>query len=310
MRVASVSSHRRTIRLRRSPAKTIPLAWDIRAVLLVVFLLQFTTNIGVAAEESSTSPTPPPTTTITTTRYILDKDTRDDCTERAHECQTSATDHRFFLQCPMTCATEMAHAGGIGRTTKDPEEFFYPHVVTTVEGKEIALEDLVDGYVSLFAMIPMLHPDSGMAQYYYELLEHVATLFKYTLQIVVVPIRLGHVPLKVHLIQPRNITSSSSSSSSSYSSSSSSSSPLERRVAILEDTMVHHLPTFLSDFVLETQPLSGDSAHMGHVVFDRVSMYLLSGDTETVERFVSPTLKLLEERIPVYVNQLSARADL
>jgi hypothetical protein len=300
--LASEKSHRRTNSLRRSSMTTSALPLGIAAILLVVFLLPLTANIGVDADKD-TSSTPPPTTTASSTRYILDKDTRDDCTERVHECQTSATDHRFFLQCPMTCAMEMAHPGGIGRTTKDPEEFFYNHVVTTVEGKEIALDDLVDGYVSLFAMIPMLHPDSGMAQYYYELLEHVAALFKYTLQIVVVPIRLGHMPLKVHLIQPRNITSS-------YSSSSSSSSPLERRVAILEDTMVHHLPTFLSDFVLETQPLSGDSAHMGHVVFDRVSIYILSGDTETVERLVSPTLKLLEERIPVYVNQLSARADL
>jgi hypothetical protein len=204
----------------------------------------------------------------------------------------------------MTCATALAQPGGIGRTTKDPDEFFYPQlgVVTTIDGTKIALEDLVDGYVTLFARIPMLYPDSGMAHYYYELLEHVAAIYKYTLQIVVIPIVriMGQEPLDVSLLQPHALSSSSQSSSNQE----------RRRVIVLQETTIQALPSFLTDFVWETKPVAGESAPMGHVVQGKVSMYLVSADAAFVERLVSPTMTILEERIPVYVNQLSARADL
>jgi hypothetical protein len=294
--------------------------WFIAVVVLVaVFLLPWTTNIADAAAtaeaaEDTTNNTPP---LIPRVLYVLDKDTRNDCIQRIQECQTSATDHRFFLQCPMTCATALAQPGGIGRTTKDPDEFFYPKlgVGMTIDGTEIAMEDLVDGYVTLFALIPMLHPDSGMSQYYYELLEHVAALYKYTLQIVVIPIRIfGHEPSTDSFIQPHALSSSSSHQSSSSSSSSPHHHHQEerrRRVIVLQDMTFQELPSFLTDFVWETKPVAGDSApSMGNVVRDKVSMYLISADAAFVERLVSPTMTILEERIPVYINQLSARADL
>jgi hypothetical protein len=117
--------------------------------------------------------------------FQFDKDTNDDCSNITNSCTTNPT---TYFACPITCSKRLELVGYMGQAN-EPDDF-YALSVTTSQGKIVPLENY-EGYVVLYAVVPLLK-DSGMAQYYYELLEHVqSTIFKYTIEIVLLPVQVG-----------------------------------------------------------------------------------------------------------------------
>ena len=111
--------------------------------------------------------------------FVYDKDTRDDCQKiTQHEECTTTPD--VYFQCPVTC-TKRTELIGYAGEVPDPEEELYSLTIQTAKGSILSLEDFY-GYVTLYAVVPLL---PGMAQYYYEMLEHVNRVYSYTLEILV-----------------------------------------------------------------------------------------------------------------------------
>ena len=153
-------------------------------MVVVLLLLSTTTTTRYVSSVEVKSKSPSSSSSGT---YLLDKDTRDDCQQYVDDCSQitstdSGNDSTFYLSCPITCSKHLHFMGGIGETTKDPDTHYYNqqlNVVVTSGGSGVKsiepIEDLVDGYVTIFAMLPITSSDdgrqnSGMLQYYYELL--------------------------------------------------------------------------------------------------------------------------------------------
>jgi glutathione peroxidase-family protein len=165
----------------------------------------------------------------------------------------------------------------------EPDDF-YALSVTTAQGKKVPLENY-DGYVVLFAVVPLLK-DSGMAQYYYELLEHVQSIFKYTIEIVLLPVQVETMEEEAATdIQPH---------------------AHDNAKVVLLKKMTGTTKTL--DYLLNVPPTAGSLvSHEDknlHLLRDRVTIFIVSSDGKFVERLISPTMAILERRLIVYLSQL------
>ena len=173
--------------------------------------------------------------------------------------------------------------GSIGAVEGYPDEesLLYSLDVVTAKGSELSLEEYA-GYVTIVAIVPLLQ---GMAQFYYELLEHVQSIYPYTLQILLLPCAvISNEPekkLKAVNIKPR-----------------------DKPKVVLLKPMIGQSP-LVDYFVKKVKIYTGwDDTK---VFPDRVTMFIVSANGEFVERAVSPTLHELERRIGVYSMQLDTR---
>ena len=205
--------------------------------------------------------------------FIFDMDTRDDCLQQTKEACLSDPD--LYFQCAMTCSQHTFVEGYIGEA-QDPEEVFGLQV-TTAEGKKISLEDY-EGYVTLFAVVPLL---PGMAQYYYEMLEHVNKVFSYTVEILLFPWNVND-PKRVSL-KPHDDAHKHQS----------------KKVILLEESMQ---PCEAMEFLASLQPYIG--TYDPTIEMDRVSIFMISSDGKYVERLISPSMSILERRLQVFLKQL------
>ena len=314
---ASTHYHHHHNRRRQMSFLKIPLV-----VLVFVFLLSTTTTTtrfvsSVEIKSKSSSST-----------YLLDKDTRDDCLKYVDDCSQittnsndSVNDQTFYLSCPITCSNHLHFMGGIGETTKDPDTYYYNQQLNivvrdgssnSVTTKSIQpIEDLVDGYVTIFAMLPMTESssssksNSGMVQYYYELLYHVGTIHKYSLQIFLQPIDFSTT-------EGKNMTKTNDPESvvSNYiTEHPHSRSNVLRLKLVTKET----IPKVIDEYVLSTKPLAagGKRPEDEELVYeprmiskDRVTLYIVSADGKYVEQLISPTFQNFEERLLIYISQL------
>lgn len=157
----------------------------------------------------------------------------------------------------------------------DPESF-YQLEFTTHEGKTFDLEDS-QGYVTLFATVPLL---PGMSQYYYELIHHVQTIFPYTLETIVLPLHAGEDKNNGVHITPH----------------------AKSKVVLLKETTVS--TSQLDYFLNQIRPIAGSESL--DIRVDRVTFFIVSTDGKHVERLISPTMKMLERRVQVFLQELDS----
>jgi hypothetical protein len=117
-----------------------------------------------------------------------------------------------------------------------------------------------------------------MSQYYYELVHHVQTIFPYTLETIVLPL---HAEQKnsVH-IKPHTKT----------------------KVVLLKETS--ESSSQLDYFLKQIRPIAGSESL--DIRMDRVTFYIVSTDGKHVERLISPTMKTLERRVQVFLQELDS----
>jgi hypothetical protein len=142
--------------------------------------------------------------------------------------------------------------------------------VTKQNGDILELEDF-EGYVTLYAIIPLMQ---GMAQFYYEMLEHVQLIFPYTVEVLVAPYNVGRSEVKIK--------------------------PHEKPKTIL--LKEEKEPTPMMAYLNQAKTTHGNVEN--RLYFDRVTIFLVASDGMFVERVVSPTMSLLEQRISSFLKQL------
>ena len=204
----------------------------------------------------------------------------DECRSLLAFCQSDIYSH-VYLQCPMMCTTYLQAEGGDMKGTADAESrdaLWEVGTLRTFSGRRVDA-DRFEGYVTVISLLPLL---PGMAFYYYEMMEHLHTVFSPTVEFVVIPIDVGEgIHIKPHA-QPNVVV-------------------LEEESAIHTHPWVQHLHSI--------QPRSGtaETDHTGgtrqmELPTDRLTVYIVSADGYFVERLTVPTLATLQRTISTYLK--------
>lgn len=178
--------------------------------------------------------------------------------------------------------------GSMAEIHDDPEAL-YQMTVTTSKGQQLSLEDH-EGYVTIFAVVPTQY--AGMAKFYYDMLEHIGSIYPFTVQFLFLPWQSsdnkedkGQTDDTEALLAPQRYS--------------------KPHVVLLEAVSK---PTDALKYLLKANIVAGnDDASLKE---DRVTTFLISSDGMYVERLLSPTITLLERRIGVYLQQLSMSREL
>lgn len=214
----------------------------------------------------------------------FDTDIRDDCQSILSHCQSDMFAH-VYLQCPLSCSNFLQEEGMVGTTQfNDNQDALYVGTLRTYKGKRIDA-DRFEGYVLVVATIPLL---PGMAVYYYEMLEHLHTVFTPQVEFVIIPLdhELGiHISLhdkgKVVVLEEESITTA-----------------LER------NPWIQHLTSIKPRRGLGTTEFGGDEILQRPLHTDRVNIYIVSADGYYVERLISPSMELLQQKVRLYTKTI------
>jgi hypothetical protein len=227
------------------------------------------------------------TTTMTTSAFQYQQDTYEHCEEEVAACTKSPT---FWYQCPITCSKALALEVSIFEVKEgDPEDLYRLQVTKHDKRTILELEDF-EGYVTMYAVLPLL---PGMAQFYYELLEHVQGIYKYTVQTLVEP----------HKVVP-DVVVDDSTNSNDDDDDMSILEPLPNAKTILLQPSQNNEASDLLQYMLEAGELMAGNDYGSTFHGDRVTIFLVSADGKFIERLISPTMTLLERRIAVFLKQL------
>jgi hypothetical protein len=229
------------------------------------------------------------TSTTTTEAFQYQQDTYEHCEEEVAACTKSPT---FWYQCPITCSKALALEVSIFEVKEGDPEDLYRLQVTKHEHdgtSKLELEDF-EGYVTMYAVLPLL---PGMAQFYYELLEHVQGIYKYTVQTLVEP----------HKVVP-DVVVDDSTNSNDDDDDMSILEPLPNAKTILLQPSQNNEASDLLQYMLEAGELMAGNDYGSTFHGDRVTIFLVSADGKFIERLISPTMTLLERRIAVFLKQL------
>lgn len=200
---------------------------------------------------------------------LTQQDTDEFCAEQVGDC--TACDYLWF-KCPITCAKHLGVEGSWKKPRGDPEEFFHFHI-TKENGQEVEFEEF-DGYVFLYAVIPLM---PGVSQFYYEMLEHIHSIFPFTVQIFVLPYYVGKsgVSIKQHD---------------------------KPKVVMLKEV---EEPTPMMLYLNLGTNLDGNMEDK--LYYDRVTMFLIEPEASLTERLISPTMPFLEQQIGEFVEGMGRK---
>jgi hypothetical protein len=210
--------------------------------------------------------------------FQWDKDSLADCYQR-EEAGQCTQDGITFYQCPMSCTAKLKFAGM--RTqgeASDPEEFFELSTAFA-NGKKLAF-DRFEGYVTMIIVIPLL---PGMAQYYYDLLEHLHKIYPFTVEMIIFPVRVPANP-QVHL-------------------------------NLLEGSKIAVLPELKKEGdTIESNPVLEYLERVIHpdnnsIFTDRVTSYIVSYNAGFIEKEASPTLDFLEKLVQHYIGEMEWKRE-
>eukprot|EP00934_Nitzschia_sp_Nitz4_P003814 Nitzschia sp. Nitz4//scaffold28_size193895//163172//163894//NITZ4_001685-RA/size193895-processed-gene-0.82-mRNA-1//-1//CDS//3329546042//3804//frame0 len=212
--------------------------------------------------------------------FEFQRDTKPECAEASEEW--CAQDPTRWLTCPMACPQTLEREGAMAEVHQDPEAFFQIPVESYPPHSHISSLEDQEGYVTLFAVLPLKDP--GMANFYRNMLEHVANVFPYTIQTIILPwIELegdhdsNDTPMKQTISQWKP----------------------SKRLLMLEPTP---RVTQALDYLVQAPLAAGNPD--ATLAVDRVTVFLVSMDGVYIERLVSPTMTLLERRASVFLQQL------
>ena len=216
--------------------------------------------------------------------------------QQQQQQQPCTNDSRTWYECPITCSKQLEREGSMAEERDDPQQFFNLHV-TTSKGTRYSLENN-EGYITLFAVVPMM---KGVSQYYYDVIEHISMVYKYTLVSIVYPYqnpksatisfirptKNEEKVAKTILLMSGPPPSPSPAEASSSSSSSSSSGDVDSNTLTLK-------------YLLSRTIVAGNNRDVLELATDRPTIFLISHDGMYIERLIAPTMETIERRIKVY----------
>eukprot|EP00545_Synedropsis_sp_CCMP1620_P008334 CAMPEP_0119014296 /NCGR_PEP_ID=MMETSP1176-20130426/9475_1 /TAXON_ID=265551 /ORGANISM="Synedropsis recta cf, Strain CCMP1620" /LENGTH=220 /DNA_ID=CAMNT_0006967451 /DNA_START=71 /DNA_END=730 /DNA_ORIENTATION=+ len=195
-----------------------------------------------------------------------DHDTGSNCKEKAEKEYCTKDPHTYF-ECPITCAEYKKPQHETWGAHEAKESPFYNYAFKDINGKTIRFDNY-DGEIVIVALIPM-YP--GLAQFHYELLNHVLDVYKYVVDVIVLPME-GQDGI---MIEPK----------------------AGSRVKILEGVAdgSHRLPVYLTRLIQEGK---FDPTVLNSFIIspsaDHITMHI-QPDMRTYRKFIDHNLKEMEE---------------
>ncbi|KAG7367938.1 hypothetical protein IV203_030681 [Nitzschia inconspicua] len=188
------------------------------------------------------------------------------CAQEVEKCTTT---NDMWYKCPISCSNHLEEEGAMAEERDDPEQFY--HLTTTKsDGSPFSLEDN-EGYVTLFAALPLL---PGMAQYYYDAIEHIAQVYKYTLVPMIFPIVMeGNGNNSLDALPPK----------------------MNSKTILLENGSISN-PVL--QYLVTRQVVAGNPALK--LTLDRPTIFLVSHTGMYIEQLAAPSMELMERRIKVH----------
>jgi hypothetical protein len=216
----------------------------------------------------------------------FDKDIRDDCRSLLPQCQSDVFAH-VFLQCPASCTRYLHEEGMVGTAHDNPDALYDVGTLRTYRGKRIEA-DRFEGFVLVLAVVPLL---PGIAVYYYEMMEHLHTVFAPHVEFVIMPMDHGH---GIHIHQRDEGVG---------------------KVVVLEEESattalekhpwIQHLTSIKPRRGLGTKEHgNGDEILQRPLQTDRVTFYIVSADGYYVESLISPSMEQLQQKINTYIKTI------
>ena len=200
---------------------------------------------------------------------------KEECQQNVDKC---TTDNKMWYKCPITCSKHYEEEGLMAEERSDPEQFYQLRVTKSNSNSNdgqtvLPLEDN-EGYLTLFAVLPVL---PGMAQYYYDAIDHISSVYKYTLVPMILPVTVNNNEQNEIEIQPSQNSKCILLQS-------------EKEDTIKSNTVLQYL--------LTRKPVAGNSQL--EFTLDRPTIFLVSHTGMYVERIVAPTMEMMERRIKVH----------
>lgn len=112
-----------------------------------------------------------------------DEDTGAECKEKA-EKDYCLKDPQTYFDCPSTCALHLRPKSFTFGAFEYIDGPFFKFKLKELGSDKVVNFDDFDGEITIVSLIP-LHP--GMAQFHYDLLDHVLDVYKYVVNAVVIP---------------------------------------------------------------------------------------------------------------------------
>ena len=230
-------------------------------------------------------------------------------------CTANST---MWYSCPISCA-EALHGGRgtMAEERSDPDQFFALHArrIPSTRGasnrndKIISLEDN-EGYVTMYAILPML---PGMAEYYYDAIDHIAQVYKYTLVAMILPY------YDTTIEQDDSKPSSSKSILDSIVQSREIAATMPKSI-MLEGYDVQRNPeNEILEYLLTREVVAGTldpqsqysrSGKDNELLLTRPNIFLVSHTGMFIEHVVSPTMEMIERRIKVHELAMEENLEL
>eukprot|EP00536_Pseudo-nitzschia_multiseries_P009031 jgi/Psemu1/241747/estExt_Genewise1.C_2440050 len=220
----------------------------------------------------------------------------------------------MWFSCPISCATVLfGSRGTMAEERNDPKQFYDFRAKRATAASDMSLEEN-EGYITLFAVLP-IRP--GMTQYYYNAIEHIANVYKYTVVAMILPVH--GVAEEQEQEQDDNANGSSTTTASLSDNAAIMASILESRndpaygksrakSILLEE---YDIGSKSKNEILEymrTRPVIAGVLHHGEpeesmdrTLFMRMpNIFLVSHNGMFIERMISPTMETIERRIKVH----------
>jgi hypothetical protein len=187
-----------------------------------------------------------------------------------------------FLQCPSSCSKLLEEEGMIGTSHENPDALWELPTLRTYRGQRIS-SDRFEGHVTVVAITPLL---PGMAVYFYEMLEHLHTVFAPKVEFVLLPVDLNEgLGLHIAIRETPGVV------------------VLEEETSIGSHPWIQHLTSIKPRTGAATKD-HRDEIQQTELHTDRVTIYIVSADGYYVERLISPSMALLQQKVTVYLKTI------
>ena len=249
----------------------------MKAAVVVVMILAMSSSSSSRGGGSSNSRSLfPSSAVVVVSAFEFQHDDDPEVCQRRAQQQQCTKDSRTWYECPISCSKKFEREGSMAEERDDPEQFFNLHVVSS-KGSVHSLENN-EGYITLFAVVPMMR---GVSQYYYDVIEHIRMVYKYTVVSIVYPYQ-NPKSATISLIRPANDAKTITLMSGPPPSS--------------DDDDGN---TVTLNYLLSRTIVAGNDRDV-ELATDRPTIFLISHDGMFIERLVAPTMETIERRIKVY----------
>mmetsp|Transcript_23042 Transcript_23042/g.54687 ORF Transcript_23042/g.54687 Transcript_23042/m.54687 type:complete len:294 (+) Transcript_23042:127-1008(+) len=287
-----MSHAQRRRRLARSPlaAKSTAVKSIIMMAVVVVMLpMMMIATLFTTSHHNICSPSPSVVVVVSAFEFQHDDDP-ETCQRRVQQCMK---DPKTWYECPIACSQKFEREGSMAEERDDPEQFFNFQVVTS-KGSTYSIDNN-DGYITLFAVLPMM---SGVSQYYYDAIEHIRGVYRYTLVSMVYPYQ-NPKSATMAFIRPAKDAKTISLMSGP---------PTTTTSPNTETTPDDDANTVTLNYLLSRTIVAGNDRDV-ELATDRPTIFLISHDGMFIERLVAPTMETIERRIKVYEQAMNFDID-